>query len=140
MSWRRYLYGLLSIGIILSFFLPWAYLEVVPVKGYALRYYAAEYFPPLSWQMALVYSLYLVPVMGIYLLTATLLRVNLIVWHIKLIAFLLVMAFLGMLYYYSGSLNLRVGAGVVITAICTLGMVLMKMEASATDKLSPNNQ
>lgn len=119
----------LSTLMILSFFMPWMQLEMVPIRGINLNEIALENYGAQHFMSKLIYVLYLVPVLAILVISGTLFGYTRYLWIAKLLMMVLigVTFFVLLQFHRSPEYNIWMRYGVKVAAGCGLLLTLVEI-------------
>lgn len=123
---HRWLNGLGGLILTIAFLMPWLWLEIASISGPHLPDLAHEYYDPGSPMMYLSYSVFIVPLAGIYIVVAALFDLYPWPWLPKILGFLVSLAFFGLIVSFSldESVNVGIGWGSTIAVITALLLLL----------------
>lgn len=118
----------LSALVVLSFFLPWMQMEIVPVKGINLNELAIENYGREHFMAKMIYGLYLMPILALYILNARIFSIKWFIIPAKaiMLALSLVAFYLILQFHLDEAYNIWMREGVIVCLAASL--VLMGVQ------------
>jgi hypothetical protein len=109
----------LCLIIVFSFFMPWMQLEMVPIKGIHLNEIALENYGAGHIMAKLIYALYLLPVLAILVISATLFGFRRYLWIAKVLMLILagVTFYMILQFHRSPDYNIWMRYGTKVSAL-----------------------